>query len=219
MATFHPALPNIAKILHRLQPVLQSSRRYQVAIGQVPMVAFRRPKSLKDILVHSDLKRQIPDKGCRGCGDRRCRVCDFLVVGTGFKSRVTGRDFIINFRLNCNSDHVVYLLSCAKCEMQYIGSTINKFRIRFNNHKSRLNAHRGLSADSKAKDDIVYKHFNQSDHNGLDEVRIQLIDKCSGEQQLREREAQWAYRPRSIYPQGLNSDDFFCSRNPRRDVF
>jgi len=219
VATFHPALPNIAKILHRLQLVLQSSRRCQGAIGQVPMVAFRRPKSLKDILVHSDLKRQIPDKGCRGCGDRRCRVCDFLVEGTGFKSRVTGRDFIINFRLNCNSDHVVYLLSCAKCEMQYIGSTINKFRTRFNNHKSRLNAHRGLSADSKAKDDIVYKHFNQSDHNGLDEVRIQLIDKCSGEQQLREREAQWAYRLRSIYPQGLNSDDFFCSRNPRRDVF
>ena len=156
VSTFHPALPNIAKILHRLQPVLQSSRRCQGAIGQVPMVAFRRPKSLKDILVHSDLKRQILDKGC---GDRRCRVCDFLVEGTGFKSRVTGRNFVINFKLNCNSDLVVYLLSCAKCEMQYIGSTITKFRTRFNNHKSRLNAHRGLSADSKAKDDIVYKHF------------------------------------------------------------
>ena len=47
--------------------------------------------------------------------------------------------------------------------------------------KSRPNAQRGLSADSKAKDDIVYKHFNQSDHNGLIVVRIQLIDKCSGE--------------------------------------
>jgi len=63
VATFHPALPNIAKILHRLQLVLQSSRRCRGAIGQVPMVAFRRPKSLKDILVHSDLKKQIPDKG------------------------------------------------------------------------------------------------------------------------------------------------------------
>ena len=103
--------------------------------------------------------------------------------------------------------------------MQYIGSTITKFRTRFNNHKSRLKAHRELSADSKAKDDIVYKHFNQSDHNGVGEVRIRLIDKCLGEQQLREREAQWAYRLRSVYPQGLNSDDFFCSRNPRRDVF
>ena len=97
------------------------------------MVAFRRPKCLKDILVHSDLKTPgpVPDRGCRGCGDRRCKVCDFLIEGTGFKSRVTGRDFVINFKLDCNSDHVVYLLSCAKCEMQYIGSTINKFRTRF----------------------------------------------------------------------------------------
>ena len=221
VATFHPALPNVAKILHRLQPVLQSSRRCQEAIGEVPMVAFRRPKCLKDILVLSDLKTpgRVPDRGCRGCGDRRCKVCDFLIEGTGFKSRVTGRDFVINFKLDCNSDHVVYLLSCAKCEMQYIGSTINKFRTRFNNHKSRLNAHRRLSADGQLKDDIVYKHFNQSDHNGLDDVRVKLIDKCKGEQHLREREAQWAYRLRSIYPQGLNSDDFFCSRNPRRDVF
>ena len=51
VATFHPALPNIAKILHSLLSVLQSSRRCQGALGQVPTVAFRRPKSLKDILV------------------------------------------------------------------------------------------------------------------------------------------------------------------------
>ena len=57
VATFHPVLPNIAKILHRLLPVLHSSRRCQGAIGQVPMVALCRPKSLKDILVHSDLKK------------------------------------------------------------------------------------------------------------------------------------------------------------------
>ena len=42
VSTFHPALPNIAKILNRLQPVLQSSRCCHGAIGQVPMVAFRR---------------------------------------------------------------------------------------------------------------------------------------------------------------------------------
>ena len=66
---------------------------------------------------------------------------------------------------------------------------------------------------------LFISSLNQSDHNGFDEVRIQLIDKCSGEQQLREREAQWAYQLRFIYPQGLNSDDFFCSRNPRKDIF
>ena len=99
--------------------------------------------------------------------------------------------------------------------MQYVGSTINKFqsRIRFNNHKSRLNSHVKLTAENRVKDDIIYKHFNQPDHRGLKDVRIQLVDKGSNERSLREREAQWAYRLRTIYPTGLNSDDFFSSRN------
>ena len=30
----------------------------------------------------------------------------------------------MSFNVGFNSDHVVYLLSCARCEMQYVGSTI-----------------------------------------------------------------------------------------------
>ena len=45
---FNPELPNTAAILRRLHLVLQSFRRCMDAIERVPMVAFRRPKSLKD---------------------------------------------------------------------------------------------------------------------------------------------------------------------------
>ena len=110
------------------------------------------------------------------------------------------------------------LLSCVRYEMQYVGSTITKFRTRFNNHKPGLNAHRRLAAENKTKDEFIYRHFNQPDHQGLTDVRVRLIDKCYNEARLRDREAQWAYRLRSIHPQGLNSDDFFGSRNPRRDL-
>ena len=167
VVTFHPVLPNIGEILHRLHPILQSSSRCREAIGGVPMVAFRRPKCLKDILVHSELKTPVKDKGCVKCTDKRCRVCDYLVEGTRFISGVTGKSYIINFDMGCNSDHVIYLISCARCAMQYVGSTINKFRIRFNNHKSRLNSHVKLTAENRVKDDIIYKHFNQPDHRGL----------------------------------------------------
>ena len=37
VVTFHPALPNIGEILYRLHPVLNSSRRCNSAIEQVPM--------------------------------------------------------------------------------------------------------------------------------------------------------------------------------------
>ena len=73
---------------------------------------------------------------------------------------VTGNNFVINFCVNSNSDHVIYLLSCARCEMQYVGSTIIKFRTRFN-------ANRILTIDNRAKDDSIYRHFidfNQPDH-------------------------------------------------------
>ena len=176
------------------------------------MVAFRRPKCLKDILVHSELKTPVNIKGCVKCTDKRCRVCDYLVEGTRFSSGVTGKSYIINFNMGCNSDHVIYVISCTRCAMQYVGSTINKLRIRFNNQKSRLNSHVKLTTVNRVKDDIIYKHFNQPDHQGLRDVRIQLIDKGSNERSLREREAQWAYRLRTIYPSGLNSDDFFCPR-------
>ena len=79
--------------------------------------------------------------------------------------------------------------------------------------------HKRLSASSKALDDLVYKHFNQRDHKGEDDLRVQLIDTCASELVLREREAQWAYRLKTISPLGLNSDDFFSRRNPRRDLF
>ena len=44
----------------------------------------------------------------------------------------------------CNSNNVVYLLSCKVCHAQYVGSTTTKFRVRFNNHKVRFKAHSRL---------------------------------------------------------------------------
>ena len=96
-----------------------------------------------------------------------------LVRARTFKLMLLIKNFLINFNLNCNSDHVVYLLSCARCAIQYVGSTITKFWTRFNNHKSRLNAHRKLSAENKLRDEPVYRHFHQPDHQGLNDVRVQ----------------------------------------------
>ena len=45
-------------------------------------------------------------------------MCDFLVECTNFRSRVAGNNFLINVNMDCNSDHAVYLLSCARSEMQ-----------------------------------------------------------------------------------------------------
>ena len=76
--------------------------------------------------------------------------------------------------------------------MQYVASAITKFRNRLSHHKSRLNAHRRLTAENRAKDYCIYTHFNKTDHQGLTNVRVRLIDKCYNEAMPRNRETQWS---------------------------
>ena len=73
------------------------------------------------------------------CGKKKCKICDNVVTGDEFKSYVEGRSFPINHRFDCDSEGVVYLISCKSCGLQYVENTITAFRLRFNNHKNSLN--------------------------------------------------------------------------------
>ena len=72
-----------------------------------------------------------------------------------------------------------------------------------------------LGQAEKEADDLVYRHFCSEGHCGLSDVRIQLIDRVNGEEQLREKEGQWAYKLKTLYPNGLNDNDFFFVQNRR----
>ena len=213
--TYHPGLPNIGGMLRNLHPVLHSSQRCRDAIKEVPMVAFRRPKCLSDFLVRAKFRSAAKEEvtGTLKCGSNRCQICTFLCVGRTFRSKTNGKEFRINYNLNCNSKNVVYLITCKVCGIQYVGSTTTTFRSRFNNHRSRINAHLKLSSENKRNDDFLYQHFHSSGHLGLSHLTIQLIDRAMGERELRKKEGQWMYRLGTLRPQGLNEDDGFYAQN------
>ena len=101
--------------------------------------------------------------------------------------------------MDCNSRNVVYLINCKVCGLQYVGSTTTKFS--------------KMSAANKGKDDTIYKHFHSDEHQGLRDIEIHLIDKVNEKDNLLAKEGQWAYRLRSVRPEGLNESDFFFSQN------
>ena len=105
---YHPELPNIGQILRDLHPMMQSSERCHRAVSNVPMLAFRRPKSLADYLERARMKEEPGAEGekwgTNKCGTRRCEVC--------------------------NSSNAVYLIICKTCGLQYVVSTKTKFRMR-----------------------------------------------------------------------------------------
>ena len=134
----HPALSGIGKIIESLWPILHVSEGMKNVFEEKSMVAYRRPRNIKDEIVRSKVKRVNNDnKGMRKCGKSRCQICKYVKEGCEFNE--DSRKFYINFASDCDSEGVIYLISCAKCGKKYIGSTITSFRKRFNNHNSSMN--------------------------------------------------------------------------------
>ena len=70
-----------------------------------------------------------------------------------------------------------------------------------------------MSAANKDKDDAIYKHFHSDEHHGVRDIEVHLIYKVNAKDNLLAKEGQWAYRIRSVRPEGLNESDFFFSQN------
>ena len=103
------------------------------------------------------------------------------------RATATKRSYNINYQLDCNSN-VVYLITCKVCRLQYVGSTSTKFRLRFNNYKSRLSAHSRSTNIDRESDGFVYKHFHGPGHQGLQNVSVQIINKVHNNEKLAVKE-------------------------------
>ena len=80
-----------------------------------PVVAFRRPKSIKDTLVRTAVSRPSSTVGqCKPCGDKRCKSCLQLQHAQVFLSKTTGKEY----KIFCKTPNVVYLLDCHVTKMQ-----------------------------------------------------------------------------------------------------
>ena len=142
--TYHPALNKVHEILKKPHRHIIRSPRLSAVLASPRRVAFSNPKTLKDHLVRSKLKiRDSNDEenGIYKCGNVRCDICDVLYLTNKFQSTVTRKRYHINFKFDCNSINVIYLLTCKRCRKQYIGSTVKKFRLRFNQYKSNTELH------------------------------------------------------------------------------
>ena len=90
-------------------------------------VGYRRPKSLKDLLVRAKLpKSQEPtDKASprttNCCTNPSCRYCKSLNTTGTIKSHTTSRSYSTREKADCTSNNLVYCISCKKCGKQYVG--------------------------------------------------------------------------------------------------
>jgi hypothetical protein len=121
-------------VRHQLKDI-EKSETLAKLFPEPPVVAFRRPKSIKDTLVRAAVSRPSTTVGqCKSCGDKRCKCCLQLQHAQVFHSKTTGKEYKIFCNVSCKTPNVVYLLDCHVCGSQYVGESVQPFNKRMNGH-------------------------------------------------------------------------------------
>ncbi|XP_063415986.1 uncharacterized protein LOC134697633 [Mytilus trossulus] len=83
VVTFHPDLTNISSSIRKHWRLIENDSSLKEIFPSPPLIAYRRPKNLKDILVTSKVKKQETSKfGCyKQCGRRNCKCCKAANIG------------------------------------------------------------------------------------------------------------------------------------------
>ena len=162
--------------------MVESDGRLKGAFPKPPMVCFKRPPNLKDILCRAKLppkrSRTVRSKkpGQRRCNKPSCRMCPFTGLQPGqVRESVTishsGEKIEIKSSIDCQTSNVIYELHCTKDSLAYIGETSKTVETRFVGH---LNT---IMQDCHANTNTpVGQHFRSVGHSQTD-IQVTPIEK------------------------------------------
>ena len=205
VCTYNPSLPNIGKILNNYWNLLKLSLNESVkqVYSHKPLVAFKRPRNLQDILVHTNLNNNKNRKihSVMKCNRKRCTHCNYITETNGFTSSTLGKQFTIKNNLNCASSSVIYLITCKKCLKQYVGQTNQKCSQRMNSHKFDIKHFPDCLTN-------VSEHFNSAGHS-IDDFSFVPIEQIQNNWKRLLKECSWMHYLGTIAPLGMNSKVLF----------
>ena len=201
VVTYNPLFKNLFQVIRKnLQ--LYADEEVKKVLSPAPFVSLRSTRNLKSYLVWSKIYPLERKVGSEKCKSKHCLVCLNVSETDVFESFQTNEQYNINHQLNCIDKCLIYLLSCKVCSLQYVGSTTDKFRLRWNNYKEN---NRKAKRGEEHMQPLVFEHFSSNDHNGfLEDCSITLIDKTDGSDPTR-REEYWRRVLKTVTPYGLNT--------------
>ena len=131
---------------------------------------------------------------------KMCFTCiHFKEVIESIHMHGTKEIFIINERLSCESNSVIYVIDCLKCNMQYLGSSVDKMKLRANKWRSDI-----LQGVEDEKTKKVVRHFNATPHNISRDLRSIAVEKVFGTKDVLEIKETMYIKKFDMIKNGLN---------------
>ena len=166
-----------------------------------PMVAYKQPPNLKRVLCHAKLPSKENTRrklvGMQPCNNL-CIICPYVNKTKETVSTQTKRAYPMTGFFNCNSKGVVYVTTCNKCGIQYVGQTKRTFKERMKEHLQSIQNNK----------EVTGKHYNEQNHSHHD-LKVQVVEKVipNTPQYRLEREDFWIRTLNTKNPLGLNKYD------------
>ena len=129
----NPLNPPFVKICKKNRHILSSAPDLQDLLTYKVMIVNKRATNLKNILTKTDISTQIVSSGSSPC-NAPCISRKFMKQTRSITVWITKETIPIWGRYNCKTKNAIYILSCAKCSLQYVGQTGNTFNKRFRAH-------------------------------------------------------------------------------------
>ena len=105
--------------------------------------------------------------------------------------------------MTCNTNNIIYMVQCTKCNLQYIGETKRRLKDRFNEHRRAVDKPNIIS-----KPTTVSEHFLTANHSASDMLLIPIQKLYSARDSIRKaREAFLITKANTLEPNGLNKRD------------
>ena len=137
------------------------------------MVSFRIARKVIGYLVRARVYPFERTVDSFKCNKSRFQVCLNVTEADTFTSTVTRKTYKINCKCDCSDKCLVYLLTCKKYLIQYVGKTVHVFRYGWNNYK---NNSRNYDCNQPCMQRHSYEHYSSVGHCGLlEHVSITLV--------------------------------------------
>ena len=200
VTTFHPLMPSVSNIIKKHWKVMVDNSTEMKNVFKKPsIVAYMRPKNLKDMLVRSKLPPKRPSRvinqGFGKCDSPFCTTHAFAPRGITKKHvcNYTNVTYDIKSPINCKTRNVIYKITCEKCPtFVYIGETERSYHERFSEHRR--------DAIKQDKTKPCGLHFSKPGHS-LDDIQAFAFEEVFRKDQpifRKERESFWINQYQAI---------------------
>ena len=161
---YDPRLPSITQIIGRHWRTMSQDPYLAEIFPLPPLVAYKRPPNIKDILIRAKIPDSPPPRekrkivGMKKCS--KCPICPFVQVGQTVSASKTNFKMDINREVNCQTRNIIYVIECKKCKEQYVGETHRTLQHRFAEHLGYVR--------NKHLNKVTGEHFNSRGHSQSD---------------------------------------------------